>query len=337
MNQRYVDTYRQHRRLFLLPLLIGMLFALWINLGAPSLYRSSTSLWSDTAGGSANDLSGAPPPAANEQTMLNELLRTQAFQRSVAEAGPLADYLRAHPSEGWGPGALVKKLRGAPTLDERIATALSPKRVTSLVLGPHVLKVSFDGPTPQVSYQTLRALMKEYEKQRDALRQDALSSYSSTVAAASKALTDARTKLTNYSREHPGVSASDPQMAALLHAERNAVDQLSGATQGLTDAANTSLDSTSTLRIVDPPEVPTAAFGQHKKLLFGLIAGLFVGALVSGIAIYAMTKRSGAPVAEVEVVRRAEPTETQVPRREEPPVAATRVREAPLRRRKRTG
>jgi hypothetical protein len=231
----------------------------------------------------------------------------------------------------------VKKLRGAPTLDERIATALSPKRVTSLVLGPHVLKVSFDGPTPQVSYQTLRALMKEYEKQRDALRQDALSSYSSTVAAASKALTDARTKLTNYSREHPGVSASDPQMAALLHAERNAVDQLSGATQGLTDAANTSLDSTSTLRIVDPPEVPTAAFGQHKKLLFGLIAGLFVGALVSGIAIYAMTKRSGAPVAEVEVVRRAEPTETQVPRREEPPVAATRVREAPLRRRKRTG
>jgi uncharacterized protein involved in exopolysaccharide biosynthesis len=50
MNQRYVDTYRQHRRLFLLPLLIGMLFALWINLGAPSLYRSSTSLWSDTAG-----------------------------------------------------------------------------------------------------------------------------------------------------------------------------------------------------------------------------------------------------------------------------------------------
>jgi uncharacterized protein involved in exopolysaccharide biosynthesis len=336
MNQRYIETYREHRVLFLLPLLIGLIFAIWINLGSPAIYRSSTSLWSDTAGGSGNDVTGAPPPAAQEQTMLNELLRTQAFQRSVAQAGPLADYLKAHPSEGWGPGAIVKKLRGQPTLDEQIATALSPKRVTSLVLGPHVLKVSYDGPTPQVSYETLRVLVKEYEKQRDELRDDALNSYRTSVAAATRALTDARTKVQTYMNEHPGVSESDPGMQSLRHAEQNALESLSASTQGLTDAANSALDSTgTTLRTVDKPEVPMAAFGQHKKLLFGIVAGLFVGALVSFMAIYALTKRAGATVADVEVVRR-DVTE-QVPRHDEPPVAATRVGQAPLRRRKRTG
>ena len=316
MNQRYKETFRRHRRLFLLPLLIGMLFALWVNLGKPAVYRSTTSLWSDTAGGSANDLSGAPPPAAQEQTMLNELLQTQAFQKSVAETGPLAAYLRAHPSEGWGPGAMMHKLRGAPTLDERIAAALSAKRVTSLVLGPHVLKVSYDGPTPQVSYRTLQALISQYEKRRDELRDDALSSYSTSVTAASKALSNARAKVQAYMNAHPGASASNAQRVALVHAERNALDQLSAATQGLSDAANASLGSTgTTLRVVDQPEVPTAAFSSKKKFLFGIIAGLFVGALMSGIAIFVMTKRSGGlAVAEVEVVRRGEPVnEPQVP------------------------
>jgi uncharacterized protein involved in exopolysaccharide biosynthesis len=339
VNQRYMDTYRQHRVLFLVPVLVGMIFALWVSLGSPAVYRSSTSIWSDTAGGSANDLSGAPPPAAQEQTMLNELLRTQAFATSVAQAGPLADYLRAHPSQGWGPGVLMQKLRGAPTLDERIATALGPKKVTSLVLGPHVLKISYDGPTPEVSYGTLRALMSKYEQQRDQLREDALDSYRTSVGAASTALSKARAQVQTYAREHPGVSASDPGMATLQHAERNALDQLAAATQGLTDAANSALDSTgTTLRVVDKPEVPLAAYGRHKTLLFGLIAGLFVGALISMIAIYALTKRAGAPVAEVEVVRRGDAAEAQqVPRREEPPVAAARVGQANLRRRKRTG
>ena len=295
MNQRYMETYRQHRVLFLLPLFVGMLFALWVSLGSPAVYRSSTSIWSDTAGGSANDLTGAPPPAAQEQTMLNELLRTQAFATSVAEAGPLADYLRAHPSQGWGPGVLMQKLRGAPTLDERIATALGPKKVTSLVLGPHVLKISYDGPTPEVSYGTLRALMSKYEQQRDQLRRTPWNSYRTSVGAASNALSKARAQVQTYAREHPGVSSSRPRDAATLqHAERNALDQLAAATQGLTDAANSALDSTgTTLRVVDKPDIPLAAYGRHKTLLFGLFAGLFVGALVSAIAIYALTKPAG--------------------------------------------
>jgi uncharacterized protein involved in exopolysaccharide biosynthesis len=309
MNPRYLDTYRQHRLLFLLPILIGMLLAVWTNLGKPDLYRSSTSLWSDTAGGSANDLTGAPPPAAQEQTTLNELLQTQYFPDAVARKGPLVNYLKTHASEGWGPGALVSKLRGGQSLDDRIAAALSPKRVTSLVLGPHVLKISYDGPTAEVAYGTVKTLVKEYESQRNALRTDALNAYRNAVIAASTALRDARTEIGAYTREHPGVSAGDPQMQSLIHAERNALDQLSGATQALNQTATSSVGSSqATLRIVDPPEIPTSASTTHKKFAFSIFAGLFVGALVSMLGIVGLTKTGrGGAVADVEVVRRAEP------------------------------
>jgi hypothetical protein len=310
MNQRYIETYREHRVLFLVPLLVGMLFALWTTLGAPQVYRSSTSIWSDTAGGSANDLSGAPPPAAQEQTTLNELLRTQYFPTAVAKRGPLKAYLKSHPSEGWGPGALLTKLKGAATLDDRTASYLSPKRVTSLVLGPHVLKVSYDGPSAAVAYGTLKALIKEYEGQRNLLRTDAINKYREAVAAASKELRDTRAEVTTYLREHPGASGSDPQMQALRHAEQDAVVQLTGATQGLNDAATSTLGTSQpTLRIVDPPEVPTAATSTHKKFLFSIFAGLFVGALVSALGIVALTKTGrggGTGYADAEVVRRGE-------------------------------
>jgi hypothetical protein len=348
MNPRYIDTYRQHRLVFLLPVLLGMVIALWANLGKPTLYRASTSLWSDTAGGSANDLSGAPPPAAQEQTTLNELLRTQYFPTAVAKHGPLEAYLKTHTSEGWGPGAVVAKLKGPATLDDRIASSLSPKRVTSLVLGPHILKISYDGPTAEIAYGTLRTLVKEYEGQRNALRTDAINSYRDAVTSASKALRDARTEIATYIREHPGVPASDAQMQALVHAERNALDQLSGATQGLNQAATSALGtSQATLRIVDPPEVPTAPYSTHKKFLFSIFAGLFVGALVSILGIVALTKTGrggGAPYADVEVVRRGEVSGTVEKRapvqREEPEATVTDALAAGrvhARRRKRSG
>jgi uncharacterized protein involved in exopolysaccharide biosynthesis len=346
MNQRYLDTYRQHRLLFLLPLVIGVVLAAWFNLGSPDLYRSSTSLWSDTAGGSANDLSGAPPPAAQEQTMLNELLRTQYFTKAVARKSPLKAYLEQHPSEGWGPGALVSKLRGAPTIEERIGTALGIKRVTSLVLGPHVLKISYDGPTPEISYQTLRTLIAEFERQRSALRADALTSYRNSLNGARKALTDARSDISTFMREHPGASTSDPQLRALVHAEQNALERLGGTTEGLTEAANAALGSApATLRVVDPPEVPLAAYSGHKQFLLAIFAGLFVGALISFIGIFALTKTgrtAPAYAADVEVVRRTEVAATprdDAPAQQQGPsaVANAAARRVQPRRRRRSG
>lgn len=292
MNPRYLETFRRHRTLFLVPPIVAMLLATWFNVGEPAMYRSSTSVWSDAPGGSAHEVTGAPPPAAQEQSMLNELLTTEYFRTNVARRGPLAKYLQRRPSEGWGPTALLSKLRGPGTLDERIAVALSPKRVTSLVQGPHVLKIDYDAPTPALAAGTLRALVTEFRRQRGVLGRDALTAYRKQLTAASEALTEARRNVANYRRDHPGSTSSDPQFRELAEAERNAVEQLAAATESLGEAS-AELDPAAfqtTLRVVDPAEVPTAPTAGPKRVVLGLGAGFFAGALVSILGIVALTK-----------------------------------------------
>ena len=45
-----------------------------------------------------------------------------------------------------------------------------------------------------------------------------------------------------------------------------------------------------TLRVVDPPEVPLGPYGRHKRFALSIFAGLFVGALISFLGIFALTK-----------------------------------------------
>jgi uncharacterized protein involved in exopolysaccharide biosynthesis len=308
MNPRYRETYSQHRWLFLSIIAVAGAVALWINLAAPKTYRSSTSLWSDIAGGSASQAIGAPPPAAQEQSTLNELLRTQLFRNTVARRSGLAAYLRQHPSEGSGPKALLKRLSGPPSVDDRVAAALSAKLVTSTVEGPHVLKINFDGPTPALAYKTLATLVDEYRKQRSALQQDALTLYSNQVGVASRALSDARANLSTYLRDHSSASRSDPQLVQLSHTERNAVMRLADATDTL-NQASTALNPAAveaSLQVIDPAELPTHATVGKKKLVVGLFAGLFAGLVTCLLGVVALTKLRGdvhEVTAEATVVR----------------------------------
>jgi hypothetical protein len=291
MNPGYVATYRRHRRLFLLPILIVAGLALWSVLGAPKVYQSSANLWSGAVA-STNETLGAPPPAAQEQTMLNELLKTQYFQRDVAQKSHLSDYLASHPSAGWGPGVFISKLRPAKPLEDRVAAALGPKRVTSLVQGPHVLKISYNAPTPALAVATLKALLSQYEKQRGLLSRDALTAYQTTVAAATKSLGDARASVANFLRQNPAGS-SDPQYKLLLHAERDAATRLAGATDTLSQASTDVLNQVSAqpnLRVVDPPSAAISPTSKLRKGLVALFAGIFGGVLISCLGVVALTK-----------------------------------------------
>jgi len=292
MNPAYVATYRRHRRLFFVPIVLVAGLALWSVLGAPKLYQSSANLWSGAVGGSASEALGAPPPAAQEQTMLNELLKTQYFQKNIAERSHLADYLRQHPSAGWGPSAVTSKLRATPPLEDRIATALGPKRVTSLVQGPHVLKISYTAPTPALAIATLKALLREYETQRVALSKDALTAYGNQVVQATKALTNARTSVATFLRENNN-RTSDPQYRLLLHAERDAATRLARTTDAFSQASSDALGQASaqpSLRVVDPPTEAVSTASGMRKAAFALVAGLFGGALISCLGIVALTK-----------------------------------------------
>ena len=318
MNPRYLETFRRHRILFVLPVVLAVVVAGWAALGEPTLYRSSLSLWSDTTSES-NEAFGAPPPAAEEQTMLNELLTTQSFRTNVARNGPLADYLERNPSDGSGPTALLKRMRSTPTLDDRISAALGPKRVTSTIEGPHVLKINFDATSPTLALETLRVLVQEFTKQREVLRRDAVSAAERQVATASRALGRARGRLTNYVQDHSSATRADPRLRALSETERRALIELATATESLNRETTAVLNGSSgraTLRIVDAPQLPIGPSAGRKKLAMTILAGLFVGTLLSILGIVALTK----------VTRPRVPGEAVLPLEAAPPDGANGIR-----------
>ncbi|HEX5469800.1 MAG TPA: hypothetical protein VFW80_12210 [Gaiellaceae bacterium] len=293
MNPAYIQTFRRHRALFLVPIAVAGFIALWSALGAQKLYRSTSGLWLDTTGGTTYQALGAPSPAADGQTMLNELLRTEYFAKTIANQGPLGDYLEEHPSAGWGPGALLGKMRGTPTMDERIATALGPSRVTSSVQGPHVLQIKFDGPSPQLAVATLRVILDEFEKQSNSLRRDALAAARTRVKAASDVLQTATAALRGYRELHPGAGASDPQFNALAQNAQSAETALGTATQTLNEAlAGLAQGAENTLRVLDQPRLPLGSTQGKRRIAMTMFAGLFGGAVFSILGIVVLTSRT---------------------------------------------
>jgi hypothetical protein len=291
VNPLYLQTLRRHRRLFVVIVIAAVASAMWMNLGAPKMYRAGLALYAD-APGAAEQLNGAPPPAALEQTTLNELLTTRHFRDKVAHGGPLAAYLKSHPVEGWGPGAIVASLRGGGgALDPRIEGALSPKRVTSAVLGPHVLEINYDAPSPALARETLQVLIREYQVERVALPDGSLASYRQQLEQTSAAVRAARKNLRRYVRRHSG-SGSSSTFKKLTAAERAAIHRLADAAKTLQLASSAAVGPApeQTVRVIDGATLPKAPTTGHKQLVKTMLAGLFAGLLVSGLGVVALTK-----------------------------------------------
>jgi len=294
LNPRYRATARRHWLLFVLLVLLCALIGVTFSLGSPKLYRSSATLFAESATPESQAAFGALPPAAQEQSMLTELLSTNNFVHDIARNSPLQAYLETHTSTGWTPTALLKRfLKGPPTLDDRVATALGPKRVTSTVVQQHILEVSLDAPEPLLAQQTLRALIKEYLRQRATLAQGSLQSARRQVNAAANALTKARTNLSDYLRTHPGLPPSDPEQQALTTAYHNALVTLNGTTSSLNQALSALSGGTglqSTLRVFDSPKLPLGPTTGKKKVVETAFAGAFVGGLLSFLLIMLLSR-----------------------------------------------
>src|SRR4051794_32696870 len=270
------------------------MLGLLTSLGSQKLYRSTASLWSDSASATSFEAVGALPPAAQEQTMLTELLTTHNFVHDVARNSPLQTYLEKHTSTGSTPTAVLKRfLKGPPTLDDRIALALSAKRVTSTVHGQHILEIAVDEPDPVLAQQTLRALIKEYIQQRSILAESALKSAQAQVASASRSLAEARLNLDSYVRTHPGLPSNDLERRALSNAYRSGLLQLRTATSSMNQALGAVAGGSglqSTLRVYDPPLLPAGATTGKKRVVELTIAGAFLGGLISFFLIMLMSR-----------------------------------------------
>jgi hypothetical protein len=308
----YKQIFREHRLLLSAPVVIALFISLWTVVGAQKSYQSTASLWVDNAPPAASSVTATDPtlrpPAAQQQLVLNELVATRDFRLTVAHKGPLATFLASNHTGGFGPMTLIKRFTGGATpLDSQILSALNAKHVVATVTGPQVLTVSVSAPNPNVATGTLAALLSEFTKQENATtlaQAKAAASYDTDlVASASKAASDAESKVTAYLALHPSATSADPTLATLTQAATAADTKLADANNNLSQATidlNHQSD-TAALQTLDTPSPGTAVSGGKKKDLLALFAGLFAGALISilGVVIIASRRKSTAGVHDV--------------------------------------
>jgi hypothetical protein len=283
--------------MFLLPVVLGAVLGLTFGLGSPKLYRSDASLGIRSVDSGGVQFGGTPPAAQN-QAMLNELLATRSFADDVAASSPLQAYLRTHTSNGWSPTALLKRLlKGPPTLDDRIATALGPKRVRSALPGPDVLEISYEAQDPALAKATLKVLISQFLVWRKQLQGNALTEATKQFTNAKKTLDSAGTELRTYSQQHPSATTqADPELRSLVAAQLQAVKDLRVATSTLNNAAAAASGGAglpATVKVIAEPTFPVGPTTGKKKVVEKAFAGAFVGALISFLAIMYLSRSGG--------------------------------------------
>jgi uncharacterized protein involved in exopolysaccharide biosynthesis len=292
MNPDYARTFDRHRLLFILPVVLTTVIALLFTVGAPKVYQAETTLFVDTAPPGQSSFDQSNPtvitPAAQAQQLLNELLATRGFRLAVGERGGLTKYLADHSASGWSPKGLLDSLRGKQPLANRVVSALDATHVTTSLPGGQILAISFKGPEPAVAANTLRALVDQLAstRARFAVRREegAVAFFQGQVDVARAALGSA-------------TSAGEASTAS---------KRLAAATRSLNQTrlnlAAMKLQKGS-FDVQDQAKPPTGPVAGNKKILFAMVAGLFVGGLLSFLGIVVLSGReTRAPV----VARRPE-------------------------------
>ena len=288
MNPSYVQTFNRHRLLFSLPVIIMTLLAIWVVLGTPKQYKAGASLLIDTPVTQPSSFNDSNPqavtPAAQTQQVLSELLATRTFRLEAGRAGPLTNYLATHSEGGWGPKQLLK--RGGGSAEDRTWNALDAKHVITTLPGGQVLSIELHGPTPEIAVGTLKALLATFAKERRAIyerrQRTAVRLYQERVETARRQLDAINAKVATG--EISAVDASTSVRAATARAK---------AANRALGQAKFSLEASGgvgpTYHVMDKPSLPAPAVSGMKKSVFAVFAGMFVGALISLLAIVLLT------------------------------------------------
>jgi uncharacterized protein involved in exopolysaccharide biosynthesis len=296
--KRYWATFLARRRLLALPVVLGVVVALWSVAGAPASFSSQASLWVDNPGSVGSSLGNVSeavvPPAQQEQQVLAELLATREFALSVGHGSLLGKWVGAHPVSGWGPVQLIERLSAPGSVDERIMAALSSGSVKATVAGPQVLGVSYSSPSAAVARSTLSAIVAQLEQAGPRFAavhsEAAVSYYRGQMQAAREALSAARAQLAAYLATHRGAGTSDPTASSLQQAVAAAAGQLQQANNNLSQAAASTSGhgGGSAVEVIDSP-TPAVRTSSNKKRLLAVLGGLFAGALIALLGAIALT------------------------------------------------
>jgi hypothetical protein len=288
-------------------------------MGKAKTYQSSASLWVDNAapaGGSSLSALNfvGQAPSSQEQSTLTELLATPGFLLAVANGSLLKPYMLAPHSDGWGPTALIKKLKGGnPGSDASLESSVAAG-VTSRVPGPQVLQISYTGPTPIVAQSTLQAVVRELQTSAAKFGQlyghSAVSYDRTQLQSASATLTQVRQEANRYLGQHPAaMTQNNPTYASLMAAETVAGTQVAQDEASLQSAVNqTQTGATGAkVRVIDQASLPIDPVSAgKKKVVEAVVGGAFAGLVITFLAILAMTP-GGADEWELELAGAAGP------------------------------
>lgn len=278
----YRQTYRRHRKLLCVPVILGVLASAFFVFSSSKSYESTASLWVDTAAPLASSVGaglGAQlpvPPASAEQGILTELLTTQSFATSVAKS------------------SLLGKALGSPaSIQKNAATYLQDGQVVPAVTGEQVLRISYTASSPTMAQSVLNAIvtqLRSYSNGLTARHGQAAEAYDrQQVKLAQSALAAARNDVNTYLAQHPQANQADPNLLSLTSAENNAVTQLGQANITLSQATGTSNQDGWSIQVIDPADAGIAPALGKKKMLEVIIGGAFGGVLLSFLIVVAMT------------------------------------------------
>lgn len=275
MNPRYTQTFASHSALFSLPALMTTAIALWFVLGTPNQYEAKTSLWVDTPPPAMSSLeqtdASVLTPAAQAQMLLDELLTTRSFRLAIAAAGPLRNFLERHQTRGYSPQAVLARVRGEGSLDDRVLAALGPKNVSTTLAGPQVLRITLRGPTRTVAAGTLQALIDQLNVERRNLD---VGRYEDQVAFFENEAKAARSELAKGVRDMVRTVK-----ASLITAQRS-------LDQAALDLAASQREQ-GMFSVVDPVALPAKPVVRAKMTVLLLAAGVIIGTIISSLAVVA--------------------------------------------------
>ena len=301
------------------PIIVASAIAAWFSFGAPPAYRSTASLWVDNAPSIPSSLvNGAKTPvgqlavtsdplerggpAALEGQVLSELLLTPSFDQAVVRGSVLPRFFESGGSAGgFSPSVLLAGSAGslAQSDAESEAEVSLADNTARAAHGPQVLKLAYDGPSPTVSRSVLQSLIKELGAASAAfgnnIGKTASAYYQQRLAEARSLAAGNQGSLEAYERAHPRATASNDTTFAALAAEARLANAQRGTAEAASKQADTEAQSNNanaTVKVIDPPTLPTAAVGTVAAKAEGVLGGAFAGFVITVLALIALTPRA---------------------------------------------
>jgi len=305
MIRKVLEAFFRHKLLLLLPpLLIPGIVTPIAVLANPPVFETAVSVWVDHPAylNYKDDATSAWVTGVQTQaSRLGELLRTRAFVTNVAGRTSLAPLVGNPIGEARINDLIARGVTvGAP------AQTTGP--VTARLTGDHLLVIRVQASTAQLSYELCKAIVDAYQEKTEADQSDqasvAADFYQSRLTEAQLQMNKATTDLRRYVGSHQtdsadgslltdptqqGLSAAmlDPRLGALqdtVQASQNAVKTAQGAlAQTQQEAMMSAQGQQYGFQVLDPPQLPTVATPQTKKIMIYPLAAAVAGLALMGL------------------------------------------------------